>query len=295
MRKLKFIGFVVALMVMVTSMTSCLSNSNDSGQQSGTALLVYETFGKFKDLTGGTVNVTNSASGNFQIGQLYFVYYVTQTADNSTTGTTTPTISIQQANDGSLMAFKIGDDYPNNTAIDKETFKADTLTSLADTLKTEAAVASITTNGQTDGFYVWNYNGRYTILTGLDYFFEIPNQNSKTLLQDVININKFYLYYDEDKLTDENGTLHLYLKHYTTKTETKDNEVLVNYGVGYRSPRHPQLYYKTFSLDNAMAAYQSKNGSAPTKITITASVNTSNWKLAGSTTKDYTFDLSKSN
>lgn len=296
MKKLKFIGFLMALAVMVTSLTSCLSNSNnDSSTQSGAELLYYETYGTFKSLDGTRLYTATNATTSLQMGSLYYVYY-TLNPTNSTESTTKATaktrfsITIQQTSDGTLGAYRIGGGYSDSQAIELATFKEDT--TQLDTLNNEASFISLNGNSSDSAFYIWNNYGRYTLLTGMNYYFNIPNANSKTALQDVLNTNKYFLYYDKSKLTEQAGTLNLYLKRYTTSANPKTNQVLVSYGYG-TTFQHPQLYYKTFGLDEAIAAYKEANGSAPKNITVTANINSSDWKVLNGNSKSYTVAFSE--
>lgn len=303
MKKLKFIGFLVTLMVMVTSFTSCLSNSDDSTSNNTlTALVSYEGVGTFKSLDGNITYVASNPGSSFQTGALYYLYF---TYNTTTTGgttskaedSTTPTtyyITIVQGQDGSLGAYKVGGGFSiNERAVDLESFKNDT-TILKDSLKNEASFISLSdltsTTDSNSGFYLWNNSGNYTLLTGMNYYFNIPNQNSKTALQDVLNSNKLYLYYDESEFASSNGTLHLYLKRFTTPTPTKDQTVVVSYGYGVTF-QHPQLYYKTFSISEALSAYQRTTGNTPTTIKVTANINQSDWKVQNGTAKDYSVSM----
>lgn len=292
MKKTKFISLLFALMLVVTSLTSCLSNSNEnSGPQVLADLLYCESFGTFTSInTGNTLIATNGS--NLSSGHFYWVYYTinTNTTGNSSkaTGTaSTYSITIQQATDGTLAAYKVGGGYTNNDrAIDLNTFKDDTTTVLKDSLKNEASFISLNATN-TDQFYIWKNDGSYTLLTGLNYFFDIPDQSSKDKVADILNNNKFYLYYDQNKLSDGSGTLHLYLKRFTNNTSNKQYQVLISNGYG-STFQDPRLYYKTFSIDEALSAYRSANGNMdPTSVVVTVNINPSDWKVLNTSSTDY--------
>lgn len=283
MKKLKFIGFLVALVIMAASLTSCLSNDNNT-QTGSQVLLVYYTgngYGgsSFTSYDGSTTYVPTTTSSlnvpttGLVYGDLCAITFLpVSTPTTKATGSTTTqkvTIELQACSTIEYRTTSVGN---------LEAFKADTAAIVPDSLKQKATIIGLQSLVSTSDPYsiIKNkYTEKYNFVTAINYFFA-ANPSSKNVIAEVQNSNRFYLYYDESEWTD-NQTLVLHMARFTKYVKNGSNlQTYYSYAAGV-----PQLQYYSMDVTDAINEFKRLKGQNPQRVMLknvfTSDSNSSNW------------------
>lgn len=268
MKKLKLIGFLCALFVMATSLTSCLSN-NDNGQSGQGLIIAYYTgsaYGSpsFTTYDGTTTIIPTTTSSlniptNISSGDLCYIIYTPAAAPQQSkadTGAKMEYIDIQKC--WSL-------EYKKTESMDLEAFKADTAAITPDSLKQQASILgmqSYATNNEPYTIIKDKYNtGSYKLLSTINYYLAV-NPTSSSYINDIQGSNRFYFYYDENDWTD-NNTLVLRMARFTKYTKPQNNlQGYSSFSIG-----GPVSYF-SYDVSNAVNAFKEKKGNLPSNVKV---------------------------
>lgn len=291
MRKLKFIGFIVALVLMATSLTSCLSNSDNNGTNYG-AMWCYVSNsylggGKiFKTLDGKTTfTATNGSAVPANVtGVCYIQYTVNQSSSNgSSNGSAASTVTLTYCQ---MIDNVIGS---GNVISENEFEEAkDTLATSASKWTEGSLINAVGVNLYSNSNPDFNSTTTYSfpihkfevdptnlrLILGLNYGWVMPSDQQKAL-SIIKNSHRFYLVAADNALQD--GTLTLTLKHYIAMKDVPDNPG-VQQAVGSQLQSFPDLIYYSFKLGSVVNA-----GNLPSKIVIKIEQDNQGWKKGDNT------------
>ncbi len=272
MKKLKsfgVIGVMVAVLMAVMSLTSCLSNNDDGTRQSGGICIYEESMGSkyFLSLDGKTRIVAQNIDQfktlptwlrSGRLCNIVYQYNVSDTQQGTTN--TNSAVSVQLIG---ITPLENGEG-DNVTALDESYYNNIVPSMLPDTVNTQATVGEWT---NTAVYKV--YGGNYKLFSNISYSVDYTQGMTWTRIW---NNNLFYIHYKEDDL--KAGNLKLYFNRYTNNKDPK-NTSSINLGVGSCA----------FDITDAVNAYKMQNGSDPEKVTVVVEKYDpmNNWKVTSST------------
>lgn len=281
MKKLKFLGFLVAVVLMAASLTSCMSNG-DSTRTGVSYVYITKTMGTtlIRTVDGKTTFVASNVSQiPSSIEGLCIISYQETATNDTNSGTTSSNVAIQLT----------GIQQVDNAVA--QALPASSFEHVKDTLATsdlkwkEASFinvvgvdlyknVSLDLNATSTEFPLHKFevapSGPRLIL-GLNYGFGLASNKVIPYV--------FYLTYDDSKSPIQDGTLTLTLKHYVA---TKDAYTNLYTSAGM-SNYIQQIY--SFNLGEVLNRYN--GGEVPSKIAIKIEQDNQGW-TTGDTTEEKT-------
>lgn len=270
MKRTKFITLLFSLMLAVTSLTSCLSNSdnNQSGQGFAVAYYVGSTYGSprflLADSSAYIVPTTTSSlkvpTSGLTTGDLCYITYQAATSQQTKADATTPSYTVDL-----LSCWSI--EYKKTQSMDLEAFKQDTALITPDSLKQQATIISLQSFMKNNEPYTVvnaaSRTGEYKLLSAINYYVAV-NPSSSTYMTDVLNSNLFYFYYDKNDWKDSK-TLVLRLARFSkfTKAPQGNLQPYASFSVG-----GPVAYF-SYDVTDAVNAFKTDKGALPTSVKVT--------------------------
>jgi len=268
MKRFKLLFVFALFSSLVVSMTSCLSNDDNSSSTGYAIMQVSSTLGSIVLKTGdltiypsstslSTVETNYSFKATSGMAFVYYSYDINSTENKNYKTTKVLYVDL-------LAAYSL-----DNTVEEPQTKGASN-----DSTSTASIIGLNSPNGNAYGYYTYTDGTSTYLVTGINYF----------LTESTADTHYFTLvYYPKDTESGDN-TLNVYLHHRSTDTT---GVYLSSSAVDYV----PSFYYKSFNITQILADFAEKSGTtAPAKIVIHTTENQETGSLTDSNDNTYSLE-----